>query len=72
MKIENNNEKLTIKDYILVFNIILGFTLIVWGLVFGSIYCMDRSLALKDFQKGKRAENCIFESNCKYYNEKLY
>lgn len=72
MKKENNNEKLTIKDYILVFNILLGLTLYIWILVFGSIYCMDRSLALKDYQKGRKAENCIFQSNCDYYNKNLY
>lgn len=70
MKKENN--KLTIKDYILAFNTLLVFTLLVWGLVFGTIYCIDRTLAMEDHQKGIRAENCIFESNCNYYNNRLY
>lgn len=68
---KENNDKITLKSYILFFNIIIGLILLVWGFVFGCIYCMDRSLALKDYQKGKIAKNCIFENNCTYYNEKL-
>lgn len=68
----NNKNKLTKQDYILFAGVIFAGLLVFAFLMIGFVWSMDRSLALKDFQKGKKAENCIFESNCDYYNEKLY
>lgn len=64
-------DKPTKKDYILFAGVVLAGLLVFAFLMIGIVYSMDRSLALKDFQKGKKAENCIFQSNCDYYNEKL-
>jgi len=32
------------------------------------IYGIDRELARRDYESGQEAIDCIFESNCEYYN----
>lgn len=33
------------------------------------LYGIDRESARNDYLKGKEANNCIFQSNCDYYND---
>ena len=72
MKIENNNEKLTLKDYVFGAIIMLGLLLYIASIFYGVLYGIDRTIAMHDNEKGIRAENCLFQSNCDYYNERLY
>lgn len=65
-------DKPTKKDYILFAGVVLAGLLVFAFFLIGCVYCMDRTIAMRDFQKGKKAENCLFQSNCDYYNEKLY
>ena len=37
-------------------------------LVYAGLYGIDREAARQDYLQGKEAKNCIFQSNCKYYN----
>ena len=33
--------------------------------------CMDREQARQDFLKGEKAQDCIFQTNCDFYNKQL-
>lgn len=33
-----------------------------------ALYGIDRECARRDYESGQKAVDCIFESNCNYYN----
>ena len=46
---------------------ILGGLLIAFVVLYG----IDRECARRDYESGQKAVDCIFESNCKFYNEQM-
>lgn len=34
-----------------------------------ALYGIDRECARRDYESGQKAADCIFDSNCKFYND---
>ena len=47
---------------------IIYMTLAACFLVTSCLYGIDREMARQDYNSGKWAEHCIFQSNCDHYN----
>ena len=40
-------------------------------IAFLALYGIDRECARRDYESGQKAVDCIFESNCKFYNDQM-
>ena len=36
-----------------------------------ALYGIDRECARRDYESGQKALDCIFESNCRFYNDQM-